>query len=507
MHSSLTLALMLAGCAIAAAQDSTPPSQPEAPTEVQPESGPLPAEPINYAALRNAQFLAIPDAERAWPVYAELQAILAPRLRELRPLQTAKPGDDDWDQATALLDQMPQLLPLIEELQAKPNLAWIWADALPAEWVRALRGPDVTPPEPSPNPRLTDIALPYVNTIRAAGTCIRLEALRAAEAGNIDRAIEILENAPIMARHLEETRVVATCIGAIALQGGVIVEGVIQLTDLAGDSLTPAQLDRLDALLESVTHQKFTTDLIADERSIFADAIDNIYNEIDPLGDPQISVAGAGKLMTLAGSTIPPDLDPATDIPEENKQAAIQRFRTMALSYEESYDAWQRAWDTVTAEASQPVWTWTAAPGLESLRAESAAAAENNRTLPYMLFVSSYHRIAEFCELLRVQTDAARVAVALQRYHNQHDAWPESLDALVPDALPVIPADWVDGQPLRYTLSEEGQPALYSIGPDGDDDNAKPLPQGAGERYVYPSQREARPQVIPDGDWVLWPGT
>lgn len=495
---------MLAGCAAATAQDAVPAPQPAVPAP-QPDAAALPAETINYAALRNAEFLDLPDAERAWPIYAEIQAILAPNLRQLRPVQTAKPGDEEWPQATALLDQMPKLLPLVEELQSRPTLAWIWADALPAEWVRALRGPDATPPEPSPNPRLTDIALPYVNTIRTAGTCLRLEALRAAEVGDTDRAIDILELAPLMARHLEETRVVATCIGAIALQGGVIVEGVLQITDLAGDSLTPAQLDRLDALLDTVTHQKFTTDLIADERAVFTDAIDNIYNETDPLGDPQISVAGAGKLMMLSGSSVPPDLDPATDIPEENKQAAIERFRAMALSYEESYDGWQRAWDAAAAESSPPVWTWTGPPGFESLRAESESAAANNRTLPHMLFVSSYHRIAEFCELLRVQTDAARVAVALQRYHNQHDAWPESLDALVPDTLPTIPADWVDGQPLRYTRSEDGQPALYSIGPDGDDDNAKPLPQGAGERYVYPSQRESRPQVIPDGDWVLWP--
>lgn len=505
MHRYLTLVLMLAGCAAAPAQESAPQTQPETQPESQPESGPSPTEAINYAALRNAEFLAIPDDERAWPIYAKIQATLAPHLRDLRPVQTARPGDDNWAQATAVLDKMPEILPLVEELQQRPTLAWIWADQLPTEWVRTLRGPDATPPEPSPNPRLTDIALPYVVAIRTAGTCLRIEALRAAEAGDVNRAIEILEYAPTLARHLEETRVVATCIGAIALQGGVIVEGTLQVTDLGGDALTPAQLDRLDALLDTVGHQKFTTDLIADERSVFDDAIDNIYNETDPLGDPQISVAGAGKLMMLSGSTVPPELDPASDMPDENKQAGIQKFRTMALSYEESCDGWQRAWDTTAEEASRPIWTWTAPPGFEMLRAESAVAAADGRTLPYMLFVSSFNRIAEFCELLRIQTDAARVAVALQRYHNQHNTWPDSLDALVPDALPAIPADWVDGQPLRYTLDAEGQPALYSIGPDGDDDNAKPLPPGAGERYVYPSQRESRPQVIPDGDWVLWP--
>ena len=492
MHRFTAVSLTLVACA-ASAQESNP------------DSPALAGAAINYAALHNAEFEGLPESERAWPIYAEIQALLAPHLRALRPVQAAQPGDANWGDAIALLDEIPQLIPLIEQLRARPTLAWPWADAMPAGWVRAQRGPEATVREPSPDPLLTDIVLPYATTIRTAGTLLRLEALRAAEEGDLDRAIEILEHVPTLARHLQETRVTATCVGAIALQGGVLVQGVLQLTNLSGEALSPDHLDRLNALLDTVTHRKFVTDLIADEQSVFADAIDNIYNESDPLGNPQISFAGAGKLMNLSGSTVPPDLDPTTDIPEDKKREAIARFRTMALSYDESIEGWQRAWDTTAEHAAPPVWEWEGRPAFEMLRAESRAAAEDSRTLPHLLFVSGYGRIAEFCELLRVQTDAAYLAVALQRFRNETGAWPTALEELVPRWTPTLPADWVDGQPLRYTQRPAGPPAVYSIGPDGDDDNASPIPAAAGERYVYPAQREFNPGVIPDGDWVLWP--
>ncbi|MDQ7014004.1 MAG: hypothetical protein Q9O74_08935 [Planctomycetota bacterium] len=484
-------------------------AQPEPQLDLQPDLQPAPVESPNYAALRNARLETIPDAERAWPLYAQIQAILAPHARTFRTIQGAAPGSSNWPDATALLDSIPTLLPLVEQLQSRPELAWPWTDALPAEWVHTVRGPDAPVGDPSPHPLLSKILLPYVGTIQTAAECVRMEALRAAEQGNSQRAVEILELIPPMVRHLGETRVANTAVGAITVQNTTLVQGVLQLTSLYGDAFSAEDLDRLDGLLAAVTHQKFSPDIIADEETLFADVIDTIYNEFDPLGEPQISVRGAGLLMQLSGSAIPPDLDPDSDMPEESKKTGIARFRTIALSYDETTMGWQRAWDAAAAESSEPVWTWDGRPSLAMLREESSAAAESGRALPHLLFVGSFGRIAELSELLHVRTQAARLAVALQRYHNQTGTWPDALDALVPDTIDAIPADWVDGSPLRYLPSQDdnpdAKPTIYSIGPDGDDDDAKALPPGAGEHYIYPAQREANPDAIPDGDWILWP--
>ena len=63
-------------------------------------------------------------------------------------------------------------------------------------------------------------------------------------------------------------------------------------------------------------------------------------------------------------------------------------------------------------------------------------------------------------EIVTQQRDATLVALALNLYHRQHDAWPEHLDELVPDLLPAVPPDRFTGGPLCYRVLE-GRPLLY----------------------------------------------
>jgi hypothetical protein len=65
-------------------------------------------------------------------------------------------------------------------------------------------------------------------------------------------------------------------------------------------------------------------------------------------------------------------------------------------------------------------------------------------------------------------------AIALKRYHLQHTNHPASLDLLVPAQLKNVPADFMDGKPLRYRLNADGSYLLYSIGEDGEDNGGDP---------------------------------
>ena len=70
-------------------------------------------------------------------------------------------------------------------------------------------------------------------------------------------------------------------------------------------------------------------------------------------------------------------------------------------------------------------------------------------------------------------------AIALQRYHLRHSAWPDTLDQLVPDFLAQVPSDFMDGKPLRYKPVKDGRYLLYSVGENGIDDGgdgSPPLP-------------------------------
>jgi hypothetical protein len=67
-------------------------------------------------------------------------------------------------------------------------------------------------------------------------------------------------------------------------------------------------------------------------------------------------------------------------------------------------------------------------------------------------------------------------AIALKRYHLQHGVYPATLDDLVPAFLSALPADFMDGKPLRYKLRPDGDFLLYSVGEDGVDNGGDPTP-------------------------------
>jgi hypothetical protein len=71
-------------------------------------------------------------------------------------------------------------------------------------------------------------------------------------------------------------------------------------------------------------------------------------------------------------------------------------------------------------------------------------------------------------------------AIALERFRHERGAYPKSLSELPEKFLSVPPVDFMDGQPLRYRLADDGRFSLYSVGLDGVDDGGK-LPEQSGD--------------------------
>lgn len=64
------------------------------------------------------------------------------------------------------------------------------------------------------------------------------------------------------------------------------------------------------------------------------------------------------------------------------------------------------------------------------------------------------------------------VDIARSRFELYHGRTPASIAELVPLYLSSVPADPMDGLPIRYQLGDKGEPVIYSIGPDCRDDKA-----------------------------------
>jgi hypothetical protein len=93
---------------------------------------------------------------------------------------------------------------------------------------------------------------------------------------------------------------------------------------------------------------------------------------------------------------------------------------------------------------------------------------------------------------------ATQAVVALLHYKNDHGQFPTQLDALLPNYLKAIPLDIFSGKPLKYSLNQEGQMQLYSLGRNMLDD-------GGSTEMIEEPRHPQSPQVQVPADIVYWP--
>jgi len=114
---------------------------------------------------------------------------------------------------------------------------------------------------------------------------------------------------------------------------------------------------------------------------------------------------------------------------------------------------------------SSPTWAeMSAMPGViinAAFQSQYTPAGEN----------INFHRQSAQEVLVRIAPAEVRrriliVAIALERYRGRYGKYPATLDSLVPEFLRTMPADFMDGKPLRYHLTDNGHFVLYSVGLD-----------------------------------------
>jgi hypothetical protein len=93
-------------------------------------------------------------------------------------------------------------------------------------------------------------------------------------------------------------------------------------------------------------------------------------------------------------------------------------------------------------------------------------------------------------------SEIAVAAVALKRYVSRHQKLPTSLQELVPEFLPRVPIDYMDGRPLRYCVDSDSTWLLYSIGLGGTDDG--------GDASISPRVTNTNP-TFQNGRDLVWP--
>jgi len=107
-------------------------------------------------------------------------------------------------------------------------------------------------------------------------------------------------------------------------------------------------------------------------------------------------------------------------------------------------------------------------------RAESASKAEREHLSPYnviaLMVRPALGRVSRMFVFAQSSLDLARTACALERYRLAHGVYPEMLDVLAPQFFEKLPHDIINGQPLHYRRTDDGQFVLYSVGWNEKDD-------------------------------------
>jgi len=96
--------------------------------------------------------------------------------------------------------------------------------------------------------------------------------------------------------------------------------------------------------------------------------------------------------------------------------------------------------------------------------------------------ISQYSKVIPAHYIARVDFDLLRTAAALRSYEIKNRELPDSLLAMTPDYLDVVPADPFNYfRPVKYLRSKK-EWCVYSFGPDRNDDQAKIVHSGEPEK-------------------------
>lgn len=334
------------------------------------------------------------------------------------------------------------------------------------------------------------LLLPHLSQLKSACIALSTHAALASRSGDLNEALAdlramgrttaALDHEPIVISHLVRTALVT-----ITLNRAWDI--------LHSRAWTDADLVRLDASLPTDSLLQASVSALEGERALGLLTVRQLDAEgmAEMVWNPMGTAAGTGA-GTLSFS-MPDNLDDATELASELTSALAMSIRKHVL---------QPLW--IFAYGDQATCAYL--EGIQSLLTTVRKAAHDRRlppgsppnTLPFenpttrspwsrdsfaQNALAAIERTHHKAFIAEVQRDLLRTDIALQRFHLRHGRFPDSLSALVPDFLPSIPIDSIDGQPIRYRLDDHQRPILWSVGDNRVDDGGDALntnPEGAG---------------------------
>jgi len=476
----------------------------------------------NYWTELNAPVLATPEQERAWPLYRKAAAALSGDRHILH--RATGPNDEEWNKVVAFVEANQQATHLFRRAAKRPTLGYLlrpvqvddeFDDADDATLWNHLAASQQNPP-------LMGAELEHCHILRHGAILLAYDAHLAADADDSQRFCDDIQSIFGMANHAVESPFLVSDLVSIAL----VSQGLISLGHGLHHKPETFSHDQLVMLAHALSDVRGGGPFRANfhgERSGFLDLVQRLYTDdghgggvplpsyLSILASVASTTGGENGMPPIAQRLLLPALSPVI---ADRRELLREYHHVMDLA--EQYDKlplWERESDIA---------------GGAIIALDSSSIIDRLRYQLILTMVPSLSQASFLMEAATQERDAMLAALALEVYRREHNQWPAALDALVPRFLPSVPHDRYDGKPLKYCLID-GDPVLYSVGADRDDDggrlpDATRMPSGMKDpnrwarEWIPPdrvrhskaanvghSTAQLPVQVVPDGDWILWP--
>ncbi|MCC6906908.1 MAG: hypothetical protein IT430_03115 [Phycisphaerales bacterium] len=454
----------------------------------------------NFTAEANASILALPESECGWPHYRDaLLSLEAPPPTSSDGRSIVSPQDAGWPAMVAYLNEHQNALELARRGAARPHLGvpLTTDDAGLRTHLAMLTGRQSSSADQED--QIFGWGSPMgVSETRPLTRLLLADVRLAVAEGDASRARSDLVALMDMASQFRESPMFVAEIFAL----DVLLSVSRAIDEILIES--PAAFD--EAQLTGLAHRFATFSgggpirlRFETHRAYFQDMMQRLYTD-DGDGDGRLTDAGIRLLLQLG---------PDVPLMERSKgKGALDLLKAplaaqLIGSRREVVEEFERQLAKMNQEAAIPMWQWETVPG-NAFEQQLADEAYYRKYIPLYVLLPAVGRAATQAEIVMQRRDATLTAIALELYRRRNGVYPQSLDQLVPELLPAVPADRFDGQPLRYRLSDEG-PLLYSIGSDRIDDGGKPA-ETEYQQLNVPRYSWRMPNPPMHVDWILWDG-
>lgn len=469
----------------------------------------------DYLAAFNKVPLAVPENERAWPVYRD--ALLAMGFAQTNGESAAetlladdsKPGDEKWKETETFLTKHAESIAKLREAANRPGLGFASSTTHAdfADKDRELFGVKMTPQEIEAAKHLTlqdrwliSTLLPQMQFLRNSAKLLASDARLAALASDGSTAYADVVAILGVSRHCAEIPFLISLL---------IAESTQHMARVAvHDILSEHPKLWSDAQLRDLAHKLAASRIdwprgLAGERACFYDTLQRLYTD-DGQGNGRLALYGAPNNQNLFQiiDSIPSGWSPHASVFSHTSVAmfTLPAANMVVASRKEMLDMFDKVSDHALSQIATPYWQQNADQQSDEFEREEHGPLGKFRYLFVRLLAPSHEMIRNKIVVSDGERDGVFLGLALELYHRKNDKWPESLAELSPQWLPQTPVDPITGRPLHYKVVGD-RPVVYSVGADGDDDGDRRI---AGEMASTLPSGAAHGSTPPDGDWVIW---